>query len=239
MAEVRVRSDGPVTYVGIDNPPDNRLTVALVADLARCVAEFDASDVRAIVLAGVGPDFSAGTDLDELGKMEPRQVTEYAKLGQDAAWKIEHGGKPWIAAIEGRCFGGGQDLALACDIRVASETAVFARPEVDAGWIPMFGGTARLLRAAGKATAAELLWTGRTMAAAEAKRAGLVNWVAPSGTAREAAEELARDLSAKSAQAVRAVKRVLAEQLDKPYRNGFIVEAQFVSQLAHGRKAGP
>jgi len=166
-------------------------------------------------------------------------VTEYAKLGQDAAWKIEHGGKPWIAAIEGRCFGGGQDLALACDIRVASETAVFARPEVDAGWIPMFGGTARLLRAAGKATAAELLWTGRTMAAAEAKRAGLVNWVAPSGTAREAAEELARDLSAKSAQAVRAVKRVLAEQLDKPYRNGFIVEAQFVSQLAHGRKAGP
>ncbi len=239
MAEVGVKADGPVTFVGLDNPPDNRLTFALLSDLARRIAEIDASDARAVVLLGVGPDFSAGTDLGELGSMEPRLVTTYAKVGQDAAWKIEHGEKPWIAAIEGRCHGGGQDLALACDVRVASETAVFARPEVDAGWIPMFGGTERLLRAAGKATAAELLWTGRTMAASEAKRVGLVNWVAAAGTAREAAEELARDLAAKPAAAVRAVKRVFAEQLDKPYRNGFIVEAQFVSQLAHGRKAGP
>ena len=238
MAGVRVRSEGAVAYVGLDNPPDNRLTAGLVAELAGRIAELDASDARAIVLAGVGPDFSAGTDLDELGSMEPRQVTAYAKIGQDAAWKIEHGGKPWIAAVEGRCFGGGQDLALACDVRVASETAVFARPEVEAGWIPMFGGTERLLRMAGKATAAELLWTGRTMAAAEAKRVGLVNSVAPAGTALDAAEELARGLAAKPAESVRAVKRVLAEQLDKPYRNGFIVEAQFVSQLAHERAAG-
>jgi len=239
MVGVRVRSEGTVAYVGLDHPPDNRLTEALVAELAGRIEELDASDARAVVLAGVGSDFSAGTDLEELGSMEPRKVTAYAKVGQDAAWKIEHGGKPWIAAIEGRCFGGGQDLALACDIRVASESAVFARPEVEAGWIPMFGGTERLLRAAGKATTAELLWTGRTMSAAEAKRVGLVNWVAPVGTALEAAEELARGLAAKPPDAVRAVKRVLAEQLDKPYRNGFIVEAQFLSQLAHGRKAEP
>ena len=232
-----MKPDGPVTFVGLDNPPDNRLTFALVTDLARAIAEVDASEARAVVLLGTGRDFSAGTDLDELGGTEPRQVTAFARLGQDAAWKIEHAGMPWIAAIEGRCFGGGQDLALACDIRVAAETAVFARPEVEAGWIPMFGGTERLLRAAGKATAAELLWTGRTMSAAEAKRVGLVNWIAPSGSAREAAEELARDLAAKPAAAVRAVKRVLTEQLDKPYRNGFIVEAQFVSQIAHARGA--
>ena len=234
-----MKAEGPVAFVGLDNPPDNRLTFALVSDLARRIAELDASDARAIVLLGVGADFSAGTDLDELGSMEPRQVTAYTKLGQDAAWRVEHSEKPWIAAIEGRCYGGGQDLALACDVRVASETAVFARPEVDAGWIPMFGGTERLLRAAGKAMAAELLWMGRSVTASEAKRLGLVNWVAPVGTAREAAEALARDLAAKPAAAVRAVKRVLAEQLDKPYRNGFIVEAQFVSALAHGRKAGP
>ncbi len=238
-ATVRVKVDGPIGYVALDNPPENRLTLPLVTELARAVGEIEASKVRAAVLLGTGRDFSAGTDLDELGAMEPPQVTSYAKLGQDLAWRIEHGEKPWIAAIEGRCFGGGQDLALACDARFAAETAVFARPEVDAGWIPMFGGTARLMRTAGKAFAAELLWSGRTIVAAEAKRLGLVSWVTPVGTAREAAETFARDVASKPVAAVRAVKRVLAEQLDKPYRNGFIVEAQFVSQLAHGRRTTP
>lgn len=233
---IRVKVDGPVTYVGIDHPPDNRLTSDLVAELARAAAEVEASPARAAVLLGAGRDFSVGTDIEELGRMDPPRINAYAKQGQDLAWKIEHGDKPWIAAIEGRCFGGGQDLALACDLRVAAENAVFARPEVDAGWIPMFGGTARLLRAAGKAATAELLWSGRSISAADAKRLGIVSWVTPVGNAREAAETLARDLASKPAAAVRAVKRVLAEELDKPYRNGFIVEAQFVGQLAHVRR---
>jgi len=235
---VRVTVEAPIARVVIDRRPDNALTPALVSELAEAVAGIGKDPaVRAAVLSGAGGTFCAGTDLRALEAMDPKSILTAAQAGQDVAWRIERSEKVWVAAVEGVARGGGLDLALACDLLVAGEDARFESPEVGEGWIPFFGGTQRLRHALGRARAREAILTGAPIGARDAAAMGFVNRVVPTGGAMAGAEDLARRIASRPWPAVRAAKRVLVEQLDKPYRNGFLLEAQHLAQLITDRKA--
>lgn len=230
---VQVALEPPLARVVINRPPENALTSPLVSDLAGAVATVEKDpDVRVAVLSGAGGTFCGGTDLET---MDPKSLLAAAQMGQDVAWRIEHAGKVWIAAVEGVARGGGLDLALACDLLVAAEDARFESPEVGEGWIPFFGGTQRIRHALGRAKAREVILAGTPIRALEVAAMGFVNRIVPRGGALTAAENLAQRIAARPWPAVRAAKRVLVEQLDKPYRNGFVLEAQHFAQLVAQR----
>ena len=234
---VRVSVEAPIAKVLLDAPPDNRLTPALVASLASAVTRIDGdAPVHAAILSGWGGTFSSGMDLKALASLEPKPLLLAAQLGQDVAWRIEHSEKVWVAAVEGVARGGGLDLALACDLLVAAEDARFESPEVGEGWIPFFGGTQRLRHAVGKARSREAILMGAPIGARDGHAIGFVNRIVPRGRALSAAESLAGEIASRPWPAVRTAKRVLVEQLDKPYRNGFLLEAQHLAQLAVDRK---
>ena len=231
----RLETRGPLARVTLDRPPGNALSFQVVSDLAVIVSKVDKDEgVRVAVLCGEGETFSAGTDLRELEGAEPKRLVAAAQLGQDVAWRIEHSEKVWVAAVEGIARGGGLDLALGCDLLVAADDARFESPEVGEGWIPFFGGTQRLRHALGKARAREAI---APIGAEDARAIGFVNRVAPKGGAVAVAEALAGEIAARPWPAVKAAKKVLVEQLDKPYRNGFLLEAQYFTQLMVDRKS--
>ncbi|OGS50613.1 MAG: hypothetical protein A3K65_08520 [Euryarchaeota archaeon RBG_16_68_12] len=235
---IRVSIESPIARVLIDRPPENALTLQELSDLAAAVSRVDKeAGVRAAILAGAGGTFCGGTDLEASRALDPKRLLVAAQLGQDVAWRIEHSEKVWVAAVEGAARGGGLDLALACDLLVAGEDARFESPEVGEGWIPFFGGTQRLRVAAGRARAREAILAGTPIPAREGLAAGFVNRVVPKGGAMAAAEELAGRIASRPWPAVRAAKRVLVEQMDKPYRNGFLLEAQHFAQLIADRNA--
>ena len=239
MAEsVRSSVGAAVAIVVLDRPPANLLTLDVVADLAAAVSKTDRDPaVHAAILTGAGGTFSAGTDLSEIASSEPKRALAAAQLGQDVAWRIEHSEKIWLGAVEGLARGGGLDLALACDLLVAAEDARFESPEVGEGWIPFFGGTQRLRHALGRARAREAILTGAPISARDGHAIGFVNRVVPKGRALAMGEQLAAEIASQPWTAVRTAKRVLVEQLDKPYRNGFLLEAQHLAQLLVDRKS--
>lgn len=235
---VRVTMTPPLAAVVLERPPDNALTLSIVSDLASAVTTVDRDGgVRVPILSGAGNTFCGGTDLRGLEALDPKPFLAAAQLGQDVALRIERSEKVWIAAVEGVARGGGFDLALACDLLVAARGARFESPEVGEGWIPFFGGTQRIRHALGRARSREVLLAGTAITAEEGYRIGFVNRLAPDGGALAAAEMLAREIAARPWPAVRAAKRVLVEQLDKPYRNGFVVEAQFLASLLAQRSS--
>jgi len=210
-----------------------------MSSLASAVTRIGTAEgVRAVLLSGGGETFSSGAALAALESMDPKALLLAAQLGQDVAWRIEHSEKIWVAAVEGVARGGGFDLALACDLLVAAEDARFESPEVSEGWIPFFGGTQRLRHSLGKARAREAILTGAPIPARAAADIGFVNRIVPKGGALAGAEALAGEIASRPWPAVRATKKVLVEQLDKPYRNGFLLEAQYLAQLVVDRKSG-
>ena len=236
---IRSEADGSIARLVLDRPPVNALSFAMVGELAAAVSRADKTPgVRVALLSGAGGTFCGGTDLRDFEGADPKPALMSAQLGQDVAWRIEHSEKIWVAAVEGVARGGGLDLALACDLMVAAEDARFESPEVGEGWIPFFGGTQRLRQALGKARAREAILTGAPIGARDAHAIGFVNRVVPKGGALAAADTLAGEIAKRPWPAVKAAKKVLVEQLDKPYRNGFLLEAQYLAQLVVDRKAG-
>ena len=231
--EVRLEREGTVAVVVLDNPPENRLTQEMVASLSDAVSALEGDwEVRAVVVTGAGGgSFCEGLDLEEWSRLTPKAAQDALQAGFTAFWGLEHLTKPTVAGIEGACRGAGAELALACDFRVAGTSASFAFPEVDLGWMPSHGGTARLARTVGRSPALEILLSSRTLSAKEASEIGLVDRVVPSGQALERARGLARVLAEKPRDAVRAIKRTLTEGAEKPYRNRFLLETQHSVQL--------
>lgn len=230
---IRIEPAGAVAVLRIDNPPRNLLTLSMVADLAALVAELEKDDaVRAAVVAGEGPaNFSAGLDMREWSRLSPKAAQDEVSRGQDAYWAFEHLTKPTIAAIAGAARGAGAELALACDIRIADETAIFSYPEVDLGWMPSHGATARLSKLIGRSNAIEILGSGKELKALDALRLGIVDHLAAPGAAIDQAKALAATFAAKPRTAVKAIKRALTEGDEKPYRNRFLLESQHAVQL--------
>ncbi len=229
--ELALVHDNAVAHLVLRNPPENRLTSSLVSALRGWIAELEQDDaVRAVVLTGDGP-FCAGIDWDEWSRKTPKEAQDEIQRRFEAFWALEHLTKPVLAAIEGACCGAGAELALACDLRFASSSAVFAFPEVDRAWMPSHGGIARLPRMVGRAKALELLLTGREVRARQAAELGFVEHVVPRGKALAAATATAEILARKPRSAVRAIKRALTEGEEKPYRNRFLLESQHSVQL--------
>jgi enoyl-CoA hydratase len=165
------------------------------------------TDARVLVLTGAGDRaFAAGADIREMTEMTVLEGHAWGSLGHECCRLLESMPKPTVAAVNGFALGGGCELALACDLRYASEQATFGQPEINLAVIPGWGGTQRLARAIGPALAKDLILTGRTLDAAEALRLGLVSAVYPAGELHERVLETASSLAKKSAVALSAAK---------------------------------
>jgi len=164
-------------------------------------------DVKAIILTGEGEKaFSAGADIAYMSKISPDESVEYAKLGQLVTATVELVRQPTIAAINGFALGGGCELAMSCDIRIAADTARMGQPEVTIGIPPGWGGTQRLMRIVGVAKAKELVYRGNMIKADEAKEIGLVNQVVPLASLMEEATKMAAEIAGNSAMGVQMSK---------------------------------
>jgi enoyl-CoA hydratase len=184
--------------------------VQLAALLEALAALRHDPEVRCVILTGAGERaFAAGADIKRMLAMGETDRVEFGRLGQRVGLAIEGLPQPVIAAVNGFAFGGGCEIALACDIRLASEKALFAQPEVMLGIPPGWGGSQRLPRVVGLGLAAELIFTGRRVDAAEALRIGLVNAVHPPDRLLPEAVALAEKIAANSPRAVRAAKAAL------------------------------
>jgi enoyl-CoA hydratase len=212
---VTVERDDAVAIVTLNRPQVlNALNVAMIAELARAFAELDSDDaVRAVVLTGAGERaFAAGADIGELRRLENAvDGATLARRGQALTTQIERMRKPVIVAVNGFALGGGCELALAGDVRIADERAKFGQPEVNLGLIPGYGGTQRTARLAGRGMGMLLCLTGELIDAAEAQRIGLVERVVPAGQALAEARKIAASIATKAPLAVEAIKRTIAD----------------------------
>jgi enoyl-CoA hydratase len=228
---IRIDHKGGVAILWIENPPRNSLRLSMISELADRVPDLEKDDtVRAVVVTAAGP-FSAGLDMEEWASLAPKAAQEWVTRGQDAFWALEHLTKPTVAAVAGLARGAGAELALACDLRIADEAVVFSFPEVDLGWMPSHGGTARLSKFVGRSRALETLLAAKEVRGLDALRLGLVDHLSSPGQALEQAMVLAETFAQKPRAAVKAIKRTLVEGDEKPYRNRFLLESQHAVQL--------
>jgi enoyl-CoA hydratase len=206
----------------------NALNSATLRELDAAVAAIGRDrSVRAVVVTGSGEKaFVAGADIAEMQAMSAVAARDFAKFGQSVFTRIERLPQPVIAAVNGFALGGGCELAMACDIRVAAENARFGQPETGLGIPPGFGGTQRLPRLIGAGRAKELIFTGDLIGAAEAERIGLVDKVVPVGQAREAATAMAHKIAARSPVAIRYVKAAVNEGADADLDRAVAYEAE-------------
>lgn len=223
-----VTMEDRVAILTVSNPPANALSTPVVMELDETVARLNADDeVGAVVLTGAGMFFIAGADIKEIqGIQDAPTGSALAAKGQRVLDRIEQAPKPYIAAINGMCLGGGNELAMACHMRIASDRAKLGQPEINLGIIPGFAGSQRLSRLVGRGKALELLLTGDMIPAKLAHQIGLVNVVVPSAEVLKVAKGLARKISRKGARAVAAILQVVREGLDVPLAEGQAVEAE-------------
>ena len=234
MAEfVKVEQDGAVAVVTLDHPPVNALSARLLEELESEYDRLDRSDeTRAMVFRGAGEKaFVAGADISEFPALR-EAVEEAAREGgsargiQKLAARMDAGRTPVIAAIHGYCLGGGLELAMACDLRVAAEDAQLGQPEIKLGLIPGGGGTQRLPRLVGHGRALLLNLSGDPISGTKAYDWGLVEQVVPRVELEETALELARTLAQRSPHAMGVVKELAAQTRDLPIEEGLRREAQ-------------
>lgn len=233
---LKVEKQEGIATVTIDRPQVlNALNATTLQELsdAFCALEQD-SDIHVVILTGGGEkSFVSGADISELVPLDAVSAVPFAQRGQGVSNLIENLDRPVIAAINGYALGGGCELAMACDIRIASEKAKFGQPEVKLGIIPGYGGTQRLPRLVGKGKAMELILTGGMIDAREALRLGLVEKVVPPGTLMEAAREMAKAIIANGPLAVRAAKRAINRGLSMDLTSALCYEeAQFAASCA-------
>ena len=185
------------------------------------------STVQVVILTGSGDKaFVAGADIAQMQSMSAMEGRNFGKLGQVVFNKLENLPQPVIAAVNGFALGGGCELAMACDIRIASEKAKFGQPEVTLGITPGFAGTQRLPRLVGKGRAKQLLYTGDVIDAQEAYRIGLVNVVAPAEELMATAKVMAQKIQSRAAVAVQLCKAAVNEGLDTDLETGTAYEAE-------------
>lgn len=183
----------------LDNPPVNALNLKMHEEISLALKEgTDDPEVRGIIITGAGSNaFCAGADLKMMQSLKPEEGVNIVSTGHDTFNQIENCPKPVIAAVNGLALGGGNELAMSCDLRFASDRARFGQPEVNLGLIPAWGGTQRMSRLVGKAKAKELIFSGQIINAQEALRIGLVNKILPDGEELRAATDYIRMLTAK------------------------------------------
>jgi enoyl-CoA hydratase len=212
------------------NRPDklNALNQQTIAELHSAFAEAGAdADVRVVVLTGAGPKaFGAGADIAEMNGLSPVQARDFSREGQRLMSRIERLGKPVVAMVNGFALGGGLELALACHLRIAADSAKFGQPEVGLGLVPGFGGTQRLLRLCGRGPALELCLLGETIDAARALQLNLVTRVLPAAGLQAETDRLALRLAALAPHALRGVLDAIVVGGEAPLDAGLEFETQ-------------
>ncbi|UPU37179.1 enoyl-CoA hydratase-related protein [Geomonas paludis] len=206
----------------------NAMTPETLEELQRTVAEIDGNDeIRAAVITGAGAKaFIAGADISLMRDMTSTQARELALKAHGIFAAIERSSKPFIAAVNGYALGGGCELSMACDIRIASDNAKFGQPEVNIGILPGFGGSQRLPRLVGKGRALEMILTGDMVDAAEALRIGLVNRVVPQDELLSEAHKVAAKIASKGRVATKLCKEAVANGLEMDLARACAYEAE-------------
>lgn len=227
--------DGPVAVVTINRPKVlNALNGPTLTELGAAMTHLEAdADVGAIVLTGAGDRaFVAGADINELAVLSPVEGLEHARRGQRLFDAIEQLGKPVIAAVNGFALGGGCELAMACTLRIAADTARFGQPEINLGLMPGYAGSQRLPRLVGKGIALEILLSGDMIPAARAYEIGLVNRVVPAAELLGEAKKLAHALAAKAPIAVRCIIDAVNRGLEMPFEQAAAFESSLFGTIA-------
>lgn len=219
----------PIALLVVNRPQVlNALNKATLEELKKALLELgDDPRVKVLIITGEGEKaFVAGADISEMADMDAKQALEFSRLGHEAMRMVEEFPWPVIAAVNGYALGGGLELALACDIILASENARLGFPEVTLGICPGFGGTQRLARLIGKAKAKELIFTGEMVDARKAFELGIVNKVCPQGELLKEAKELALKIAKNGPLAVKVAKRLINEGLEGGLRRGEDLEVE-------------
>ena len=217
---------GPVGILTINQPETlNALNTSVLKELGQVFDKFtEDEELRVIVVTGAGRSFVAGADIAEMSELAAEAGKVFGQLGASVFRKIELSEKIVIAAVNGYALGGGCELALACDIRIASEKAKFAQPETGLGIVPGFSGTQRLPRIIGVGKAKELIYTGRVIDAAEACRIGLVNSVTEPGMLLSEAVKMAEQIASRSPLAVQYAKEAINRGMETDIDTGIAIE---------------
>ncbi|MCY4449868.1 MAG: enoyl-CoA hydratase/isomerase family protein [Chloroflexi bacterium] len=190
------------------------------------------ADVRGLLIAGDGErGFCAGADLTEFGSAPSQAIARYVRWARDLWTALAELPKPTMAAVHGYCFGSGLEIAALCDLRIASQDAVFALPEASLGLIPAAGGTQSLPRIVGLPRAMEMALTGRRMSSGEAVRAGFVDWLVPREQLHRVAEARLRDVVSAPAEALALAKRAVNEGADMTLADGLRLERRLAARL--------
>lgn len=219
MAFVKFETIDAIGLITIDRPEAlNALNSTVLAELDQVLEQIDLENLRCLVITGAGEKaFIAGADVAEMAEMTEVEGRAFGEVGNALFLKLESFTIPTIAAINGYALGGGNELALSCDIRICSETAVFGQPEAGLGITPGFGGTQRLARVIGSSSKAkELLFTGRNIKAEEALQIGLVSAVYPLESLMPEALKMASRIAGNAPIAIRNIKKAVNEGLDLP-----------------------
>lgn len=226
---LNVERDGAVAVLTLNRPAVlNALNADLLSLLEESLDAFDGdTELRGVIITGAGDRaFAAGADIAELAALDGAVAGQHkARAGQRVTQRIESLPVPVIAAVNGFALGGGCELAMACDIRIAAENAKFGQPEVNLGITPGYGGTQRTTRLAGAGMALYLCLTGETIDAAEALRIGLVQRVVPPGELMSEARRIAQLIAGKAPLAVSATKRAIRDGAALPLAEGLALEA--------------
>ena len=230
---VRYEIKNEVAMVTIDSPPFNTYTLEMMADFETTFNELHETPLRAVVVTGIGNVFQGGADINIFLRAKTSQDGyNFVQRVQEMLNLVADLECPVIASINGLALGGGTELALACDIRIASESAAFGLPEVKFGIIPGAGGTQRAPRLLGPGRAKMLIFAGGIIGAAEAFRIGLVDRIVPPDRLMEEVMSLADKIATRSPAAVRAAKKAINEGLDVSLSEGLIIERKYLAQLA-------
>lgn len=211
----------------------NALSSDVLTSLEHAIDEVNQrADIDVLLVTGAGEKaFVAGADISEMKDKNVFEGREFSSYGNEVFYKLSTLKQPTIACVNGFALGGGSELALACDLRLASETAKFGQPEVGLGIIPGFGGTQRLARLVGSGVAKELIFTGNVIGADEAYRIGLVNKVVPLNELQKEALIMAEAIKKNALLAVELSKEVIDRGLEMSLDNGLRLEAEVFGSL--------
>jgi enoyl-CoA hydratase/carnithine racemase len=222
-----------VATVVINHPPVNSLSMPVISDLESIIKEIKADPaVKAVVITGAGSFFVAGADIKEISELKDAQEgATMARRGERLFREIELMDIPVIAAVNGMALGGGNELAMACHIRIASDRAKIGQPEINLGIIPGYGGTQRLARLVGVGKAIEIIISGEPVTGAEAKAIGLVNRVVPETEVMKQAKGLAQRIAAKSKQATSRALKAIRDGYALDLDEGLALENKLFGQL--------
>jgi len=231
LSNIKLELDGCVAILTMNRPK----ALNALNDQTLCELELifhwikDQKDILGVIITGEGKGFVAGADIVQMQPYGCEEGRNYAAHAQEVFNQIEGLEKPVIAAVNGYALGGGCELSMACDIRIASEKAVFGQPEVKLGVIPCFGGTQRLPRLVGTGIAKELIFTGRQLRAEEAKEIGLVNKVVPHDSLLTEAKAMMAVITGMAPMAVRYAKTAVNKGMDLDLRNGLELEKEIAA----------